>query len=108
MNTGEATQDSLEAIIRITASVCESLASHQARVECIIGNERFLLGRSNDERIRFLDTLSAIPETGQEFNTEFISSGLQSQIIISTDEEFINQSVIKHFSPSQKVDYRQL
>lgn len=57
-------RDSLEAVIRITASICHSLLKQHASVECLIGDELFRCEGSQRDIQQLLDALACIPSEG--------------------------------------------
>ncbi|WP_417385733.1 DUF58 domain-containing protein [Gimesia sp.] len=57
-------RDSLEAVIRITASVCYSLLNQHASVECVIGNKLFRCEGNQRDLHQLLDELACIPTEG--------------------------------------------
>ncbi|HCO25733.1 MAG TPA: hypothetical protein DIT97_22920, partial [Gimesia maris] len=56
--------ESLEAVIRITASICDSLLKQHACVECLIGNQLFRCEGNLRDHYKLLDELACIPANG--------------------------------------------
>lgn len=57
-------RDSLEAVIRITASICHSLLKQHASVECQVGNQLFRCEGNQRDQFKLLDELACIPTDG--------------------------------------------
>ena len=58
------TAESINACIRVAASVCESMHRQHAWVECIIGDKRFRLGSSQGDLRRTMDAFASVPVDG--------------------------------------------
>lgn len=52
---------SREQVLRIGASVCESLHRQHAHVECLLENQRFTVGARPDDLRRLLDAMARVP-----------------------------------------------
>jgi uncharacterized protein (DUF58 family) len=61
---GEGRESSLERLLRVAASIIESMHAQHATVECVIGHETLRVGSSAAELRRCLDALAAIPANG--------------------------------------------
>ena len=57
-------RESLEAVIRITASICHSLLKQHASVECQVGNQLFRCEGNQRDQFKLLDELACIPIDG--------------------------------------------
>lgn len=77
--------ESLEQVIRIAASLCESLQRLHAEVECRIGPESFLLSRSAGSLRRLMDHLARIPQSGYRIESSAGSAPrrIRSRVMIS-------------------------
>jgi uncharacterized protein (DUF58 family) len=77
--------ESLEQVIRIAASLCESLHRLHADVECRIGHESFLLSRSGGNLRRLMDHLARVPQTGYRIESAAKSGRcrIRSRVMIS-------------------------
>ncbi len=77
--------ESLEQVIRIAASVCESLHRLHADVECRIGHESFLLSQSGGSLRRLMDHLARVPQTGYKIESAAKSAPcrIRSRLMIS-------------------------
>ena len=110
------TRDSLEAVIRITASICHSLIQQHASVECQVGNQLFRCEGSQRDIHQLLDALACIPIEGlppakrkYSFSPlpEFIitnSSGYQKQSNRSTAQHS-PRIIVVHDAPSAKDEH---
>jgi len=78
-------RDSLEAVIRITASICHSLLKQHASVECQVGNQLFRCEGHQRDLFKLLDELACIPVEGlPETEIRHVRSPLPEFVITNT------------------------
>ncbi len=90
--------ESLEAVIRITASICHSLLKQHACVECLIGNQLFRCeGNLRDQHL-LLDELARIPVNGlPPGEIRQVKSGLP-EFVVTNSNGYLNQIQNKSLS----------
>jgi len=93
----------LEQMLRVVASLCESLHSQHSDLDCMIGNKRVSIGASQSELHRLLDQLARIPFGGIQSsgNTcRFHGARRKSRFVITTSRSFLRHLGHHHSATS--------
>ncbi|MBS0264999.1 MAG: DUF58 domain-containing protein [Planctomycetes bacterium] len=97
----------LEQVIRVAASICESLHRLHASVDCRIGSEHFRLGSAAQGLSRLLDFLAAVPRGGIEAAVSGTASEkpLHSRltILVTTDRDVASRHANHLNCPAQRL-----
>lgn len=103
--------NSLETVIRMTASLCRSLHEQHCYVECVIGETVHRIGRGESELKRLFDDLARVPRDGLSECTllhldcrhnRTAGSSEMLQLIVLTDHAFHQHPGLRHQRPHQK------
>lgn len=65
-------EESIDAVIRIAASICESMHRQHASIECRLGSAVYHCGSNAGELQRLLDAFAAVPRLGTDGDQERI------------------------------------
>jgi uncharacterized protein (DUF58 family) len=63
---GQGRERSLERLLRVTASIVESMHAQHSYVECVIGEQSYVIGSAAADLRNCLDALAAVPASGLE------------------------------------------
>ncbi|QGQ26657.1 DUF58 domain-containing protein [Gimesia benthica] len=80
--------DSLEAVIRITASICHSLLNQHASVECLVGDQLFRCDGNQRDLHKLLDELASIPNGGLENSLRKHAASPLPEFIVTNSSGF--------------------
>jgi uncharacterized protein (DUF58 family) len=100
---------SLERLLRVAASLIESLHSQHAYVECVIGHEVHAIGNSSMELRRCLDALALVPREGSsECHTHGLCCGAAKrhrsldEYVLTTARGFALELHRQHWSDNHR------
>ncbi|WP_339733622.1 DUF58 domain-containing protein [uncultured Gimesia sp.] len=89
-------RDSLEAVIRITASICSSLLKQHACVECLVGNKLFRCDGNHKELQKLLDELARVPVDGLQATSQLIANSPMPQFVITNTKGYMKNTQGSH------------
>lgn len=96
-------QTALEAVLRITASICESLYQQHAVVECLVGDKLFRCENDYQELRKLFDMLAHVPVGGfQEAGFHQKMSPL-SQIVVTSNRGYFQHLNFRHVQDNQRI-----
>ncbi len=109
-------RDSLEAIIRITASICHSLLKQHACIECLVGNQLFRCEGNQRDQNLLLDELACIPADGLPDSEVKHTRSPLPEFVITNSRGYIKQlqnnssphrsrSIVVQDSPTQEIEH---
>ena len=105
VHTGTGSSATLEQVLRVTASVCESLRAQRASVECVIGRELVVVGSSEADWKRLLDLLARVPTEG--LNPKQLPPRQRrsmSEIVVTSEAGWVEASHL-HSAASRTIDH---
>lgn len=103
--------NSLETVIRLTASLCRSLHQQNCYVECVIGDDLIRIGRDGAGLKQAFDTLAGLPKEGlpecslphlECRHTRTTGSADMLQLVVLTDDAFHHHPGLRHQKPHQR------
>ncbi len=107
VHTGTGSSTTLEQVLRVTASVCESLRAQRASVECAIGREVVVVGSSEADWKRLLDLLALVPAEGLKADQRPTRQRRSmSEIVVTSDAGWAEASHL-HSAASRTIVVRE-
>ncbi len=102
---GRGGEASIERLLRVAASIVESMHTQHAYVECVIGHETYAIGPAAQDLRRCLDALAAIPVGGvAECHDHGLCCGStsrhrsMSEFLLTTERGFARRMHDRHWS----------
>lgn len=96
-------QAALEAVLRITASICESLHQQHAWVECLVGDKLFRCENDYHEIRKLFDELAHVPGDGVQDSALHHKVSSLSQIIVTTSRGHEKHLSFRHAQHNQRI-----
>lgn len=96
-------QAALEAVLRITASICESLYQQHAWVECLVGDKLFRCENDYQEIRKLFDVLAHVPVGGIKDVGFHQKMSSLSQIIVTTSRGYEKHLNFRHSQDNQRI-----
>lgn len=107
VHTGAGSAGTLEQVLRVTASVCESLRAQRASVECVIGRELVVVGSSEADWKRLLDLLARVPAEGLNADQRLPRQRRSMSEIVVTSEAGWVEAAHLHSAASRTIVVRE-
>jgi len=106
IHRGAGQDSTLEQVLRVAASVCESLRSQRASVECVLGREVITVGASESDWRRLLDQMARVPVGGLSETSRPRTRGRSvSEMVITTELSWGTASAV-HSAESRTIVVR--
>ncbi|QDU11845.1 DUF58 domain-containing protein [Gimesia aquarii] len=93
----------LEAVLRITASICESLHQQHAWVECLVGDKLFRCENDSYELRKLFDALAHVPVEGVNDSALHHKVSSLSQIVVTTSRGYEKHLSFRHAQHNQRI-----
>ena len=106
IHRGSGSDSTLEQVLRVAASVCESLRAQRASVECVLGREVIAVGAAESDWRRLLDLMARVPVGGLSETSRPRSRGRAvSEMVITTEMSWGTASAV-HSAESRTIVVR--